>query len=246
MDRIAATRKLFFDVMKREGLWRTSKSLHTYLTFVFKGISFEGKRVLDIGSGSGIFGFYAAVCGAKCVVCLEPEAHGGSDGMNSQFNRIKEALDLDQVTLLAQTFQEFSAEPNSFDIIILHNSVNHLDEPACIQLGKNPGARTIYKELFDKLAGLATPSSSLVLTDCTSRNLFALLRVKHPLSPSIEWHKHQPPQVWVRLLQSCGFGAPHIRWSSYRRLGTLGWALLANRHAAFFLTGHFCLHMTRK
>lgn len=235
----------YYDVVVKEGLWRNKESLQSYLNFLFGSISFDGKVVLDIGGGAGVLSFYAGACGAKRVICLEPEGEGGTKDMNDQFARVSNMLNLQNVTLLSQTFQDFEEYLETFDIIILHNSVNHLDEEACIYLLEAQDKQVIYRSLFKKLASIASSQADLIIADCSSRNIFPLLNLRHPLSKTIEWHKHQPPEVWVDLLNDVGFDNPKIRWSSYSRLGKLGWLLFANRLAAFFLTSHFCLYMQK-
>lgn len=236
----------YYKVIVEEGLSKSEEGLRLYLDFLFSDISFEGRSVLDIGGGSGMFSFYAATRGASKTVCLEPEAAGGSAGMNDQFARIGHKLNLPNVSLVSQTFQEFPAEPESFDIILLHNSVNHLDEKACIHLLKDQNAQVTYKQLFRMLAQIASDGADLIISDCSPKNLFPLLGLKHPISRSIEWHKHQTPEVWAKLLHEAGFDAPNVHWSSYERLGKLGWKLFSNKPAAFFLSGHFRLHMQKR
>ena len=48
---------------------------------LFDGVDLSGKRMLDIGGGSGIYSFYAACAGAREVICLEPEAAGSMSGV---------------------------------------------------------------------------------------------------------------------------------------------------------------------
>lgn len=227
----------------QEGLWSSESALRRYLHWLFNGVPLAGRRILDIGGGTGLLSFYAAAHGANEVVCLEPEADGVSVGTNQHFTRLKRTLGVDRVRFVADTFQDFDADPGSFDVALLHNSINHLNERATIHLQTDVPSRQAYSNLFGSLATLLAPGGHVLIADCARTNLFPLLRIPHPISRTIEWHKHQDPEVWAGLLEAAGFCDGAISWSSYNRLGRFGWALLANRVGAFVSTGHFRLLM---
>jgi SAM-dependent methyltransferase len=240
---MADATEAYFAEVGRAGLWSSRAALRRYLDFLFRGVPLRGARVLDVGGGTGLFTMYAAAAGAAEVVCLEPEAEGGSSGMNDQFRRLHDALGRPNVRLVPDTLQNFNPPPRSFDVVLLQNSINHVEEDACTRLHHDEAAREKYRKVFRKVAAIATHGAHLVITDCTRRNLFPMLGLKHPLAPTIEWHKHQPPEMWRGLLEDVGFRDAHVGWSSFNRLGPAGWLLFANRVGAFFLTGHFRLHM---
>ncbi len=72
-------------------------------------------------------------------------------------------------------------------------------------------------------------------------NFFALLKIRNPFAPKIEWHKHQAPEVWAKMLDCVGFVNPIVRWSSFNRFGSLGRVLIGNKLMAYFLISHYCL-----
>ena len=55
----------YFDHVIQEGLYSTQRRLKFYLNYLFDGVNFDNKQMLDIGAGSGLFSFYAACSGAK-------------------------------------------------------------------------------------------------------------------------------------------------------------------------------------
>jgi SAM-dependent methyltransferase len=236
----------YYEAMLATKRWPSRGSIERYIAFLFGGVSFANKTVLDIGGGVGHFSFYAAVRGARHVVCLEPETEGSNAKMRDMFNRIVATLNVSNVERLPITIQEFEAVPGAFDIVLLHNSVNHLDEEACINLRQDKRAADVYRGLFHKLATLMSDNGTLIIADRTPNNLFPRLGLKHPLSRSVEWHKHQPPEEWARLLKEAGFTDEKVRWSAFNSFGPLGWRLLANRTGAFFFKGHFGLQMRKQ
>jgi SAM-dependent methyltransferase len=178
------------------------------------------------------------------VICLEPEAAGSSPGMIETFRKRSQQLGVTQVTLLPITFQEYQTD-QPFDVLFCHDAINHLDEEATIHLHQSEEAQKIYLELFRKMYHLCAPGGYLIIADASRHSLYSWLRVRSPLTPTIEWHKHQPPQVWSRLLNQVGFKQVALRWRSPTSLGYLGQLMIGNRFVNFFLWAHFCLTMRK-
>ena len=212
----------YFSAVIKGGLYPNRGNLQFRLKTLFKNIALENRRVLDIGGGSGLHSFYAACMGATGVVCLEPETEGSRSGMGAKFRKLNGMLGYDQVRFEPVTFQAFDPAGKQFDIILLHNSINHLNETACINLLNSEESQAIYLNMFSKLSSLASSGAKLIVCDCSRYNFFALLRIKNPFAPTIEWHKHQAPEVWVDLLSQVGFVNPKIKWTSFNRLRSPG------------------------
>lgn len=241
--------RYFFAVFD-EGLVSTKspsarRKLQYYLENLFGQVRFRNKRVLDIGGGSGVFSFYAACSGAGEVVCLEPEAAGSRSGVLEKFRRARSRLRLDRVRLEPITFQSYDAGRAKFDVVILHNSVNHLDESACVNLLKDEAAGHVYRSIFSKIYNVCSDGAKLIVCDCSRHNFFAHLKMKNPLAPSIDWHKHQSPEIWIRLLRDAGFRNPQVDWKAPSVLRSAGDRILGNKISAYFLTSHFSLRMEK-
>jgi 2-polyprenyl-3-methyl-5-hydroxy-6-metoxy-1,4-benzoquinol methylase len=236
----------YLDAVKAENADRNVRNLEFELGFLFDGVPLRGRSVLEIGGGAGILSYYAASMGATRVVCLEPEADGGTAGIRQRFRQLGQRLRLDSVRLEPTTLQRFDAAGATFDVVVVHDAVNHLDEEACISLTYSSESRLRYVDLFRKIAALTRPGGNLVVADCSRYNLFGMLGLRSPLAPTIEWHKHQAPKTWAALLEAVGFERPRIRWSSFNTLRWPGQLLFGNAVAAFALTSHFCLTMSRR
>jgi SAM-dependent methyltransferase len=232
--------------MVEERLFPRERNLIFHQRWLFAGVDFENRTLLDIGAGTGLNGFYAACRGAREVICIDPEADGSTAGAQERFARLKKRLGVNNIRLEPAFFQSYEAGERKFDIILLHNSVNHLDESACIDLLEDAAARARYQRIFEKIAALAKPRATLILCDCSRYNFFAALGLRNPVMPTIEWNKHQAPETWAQLLVAAGFEEPHIRWSSFNRLGAAGERVLGNKFAAYFLKSHFCLTLRRR
>jgi SAM-dependent methyltransferase len=225
---------------------RSPGNLRFYLDYLFEGVDLTGKSVLDVGaSGGGRYSLYAACQGAREVVSLEALDSGSTATTVDDFGRALDLLRLRNVELVSGRLQDLDLGEERFDVLLLYASINHLDEDACIRLHRDPRARARYRELLGALARAAAPGARLIAVDCSPRNLLGRFG-KNPLAPSIEWHKHQPPELWATLLEEVGFARPRIRWNSVNTLRTAGRLLLGNRFAAYCLTSVFCLTMERE
>ncbi len=235
----------YLSVVIKQGLYPNKGNLRFHLKTLFKNIPLENRRVLDIGGGSGLHSFYAACMEAKEVLCLEPETEGSRSGMGARFRKLSEILGYDQVKFEPVTFQAFKPVDKQFDIILLHNSINHLDETACINLLNSEESKTIYLNMFSKLSSLSRSGTKLIVCDCSRYNFFASLRIANPFAPTIEWHKHQAPEIWVTLLSQVGFVNPKVKWTAFNTLRSPGRVLLGNKLLSYFLRSHFCFTMEK-
>lgn len=237
-----------FSLAFEEGIIRELPGPELYFDYIFKNISFENKSMLDIGGGAGLFSFYAACMGAKEIICIEPESAGSTLGIAKKFEKLKAGLKTgDRVMLETNTLQDFDSQGKAFDIILLHNSINHLDENACIKLKQDTESVDIYRLLFEKLNVLASRGAMLIITDCSRYNLFGLLKIRNPFAPTIEWHKHQSPNFWIKMLSRAGFSDPNIRWSIFnQRLRFLGRIPFVSAIVSYFRRSHFCLIMKKQ
>ncbi|MGE5458505.1 MAG: class I SAM-dependent methyltransferase [Methanococcaceae archaeon] len=233
----------FLSIMVSNEAYPSKDNLRFKYDQLFGNIDFKGKNVLEIGGGQGVFCFYAAIRGAKWVVNLEPEGAGSKSGYIEKFRLLKEELGIHNVELIATTFQEYNPDNIKFDIILLYNSINHLDEKACIELRTNSVSWNSYKDIFRKIYSLSNNYAKIIIGDCSNKNLFPLLGLKNPLHKSIEWHKHQSPIIWTKLLKECGFCNPVLSWTTFNRFGKVGKYLFGNKYLSFFLISHFVLKM---
>ena len=231
-------------VLRRVGAIQRERLTRALMESLFRGIDFTGKRVLDIGGGDGVYSFYAAAMGARDVVCLEPEAAGSIGGELSMFDRLRAEMPELPVTLVRRTVADFRDE-EGFDVVAMIASINHLDEHACTRLPHDRAAREAYLKAFSHIAALTRPGGRVVIADATRYNFFAMLGMKNPLCPTIEWDKHQPPAVWAELLREAGFANPRVSWEPLYSLGSTVQVLLSNQVAAWFLQSCFLLHVER-
>jgi cyclopropane fatty-acyl-phospholipid synthase-like methyltransferase len=212
---------------------------------VFRGLDVRDRTVLDVGGGAGSLSFYAAALGAREVVCLEPAAAGSAGDIRARFEHLGALTGLaDRVRHDPSPIQTYTPS-HTFDLVLSQNSINHMDERACIDLHRSPEARARYQHIFSRLAALTSPGGHLVMSDCSSNAVWPKLGVRSPLAPKMAWHKHQPPEVWSALATEAGFRLESLQWSTPRSLRSVGRTLLSNRAVAWLTTAHFVLRFTR-
>ncbi|MBU1962833.1 MAG: class I SAM-dependent methyltransferase [Gammaproteobacteria bacterium] len=232
----------FFYIMQRLGIHPHPDRYKYYFKQFFHGYNFEGKRVLDIGGGSGVLSFFAAANGAKDVVCLEPEDAGSTSGASKVFTQIKSAGGYLQASILPITFQEYvNGDVGKFDLIVSNASINHLNEDAVVDLQTNPESLALYCDIVQQLREVLTPGGALIIADATRRNFFGDLGLKSPVCTTIEWHKHQNPAFWIKLFRDCGFALVRKEYQTFNVLGDWGKLILGNAIFSYFYGSLFIL-----
>lgn len=202
----------------------------------------EGRTMLEIGGGEGLFSLWAVAHGMEKIIILEPEADGSTHGVGRRFLEHRDALNIseERISYFPQIFQEYEGEERTFDLILSYNSINHLDERACERLKKSKSSKIIYSELLEKAFRLLRSRGYFVISDSGRLNFWNLIGLRSPFSPSIEWEKHQEPTVWKNLLNEVGFEFVSFDWHRFYPLRWLG-RLGSNKIVARTTTSKFIL-----
>lgn len=217
---------------------RSRRLLNYYLQYV-SNFKLENSTVLDIGGGSGLLSFICAELGSK-VTCIDPLSDGSNSNMLKLRQIILQGCRDKQIEFLPSSFQDF-VESNKFDVIFMHNSVNHLDEYACLNLKESDMARLKYITIFQKISRISKNNGLLILSDCSNRNLFGDLGFVNPFAPTINWQLHQDPETWIKIIKNCNLEFIEVRWSSPQIIGWLGKKFLRNKRFAYLTTSHFTI-----
>jgi SAM-dependent methyltransferase len=193
------------------------ENFNYYLNNSFNSISFKNKNVLDVGGGNGIYSFFAKICGANYVVCLEPSLDGSENDNYNYFEKIKKKFDFKNIFFENTTIQNFKTD-KLFDLVILKDSINHLDEESCINLKLGDIYKKKYIKILKIIYNLMTKHSTIYISDCSSRNFFSDLGISNPFVREIEWFKHQEPEEWIKLIKMSNFKFNSLNWSSLNSL----------------------------
>jgi cyclopropane fatty-acyl-phospholipid synthase-like methyltransferase len=195
-------------------------------------------QVLEVGCGRGAWAIWAALHGASKIVGIEPDVEGSSDNSLEQFRRNIELLGLqERIEARGCTLQNLPGWEERFDVAVMYNVINHLDEDAVVSLHKNAEAVKRYVALLKKLRLHMRANGWVLVADCGRDNFYPQLGVRSPFMPTIEWHKHQNPATWVRVFAEAGFDLFDLRWSPLQPLSRL----TANPVVQYFTCSHFVL-----
>lgn len=206
----------------------------------------KSKIMLEVGGGDGLFSLWALANGVEKVILLEPEADGVTEGVGKRFINHKKALGItnEQLMFFPLTLQEYEGERETFDLVFSYNSINHIDETACIKLHKSEGAQSTYQKYFEKIYGLMRPGGHFIISDAGRLNFWNQLGVTSPFAPTIEWEKHQRPSLWRQLLNDAGFSFVSLdllRFYPLRRFRVLGF----NRLISWVTASQFILTINK-
>jgi len=208
--------------------------------FVFAGIQLADTHVLDVGTGAGAWAIWAALHGANRVVGIEPEADGSSNGTLNSFCRTIKALNLQShVEARPELLHELPMPKVPFDVVVMYNVINHLDEGAVIVLHRDEDAVQRYVALLQNLRLKMHPDGWLIVADCARDNSWLRLGLRSPFARSIEWEKHQNPQTWIDVFERAGFRYIDLRWSPLQPFPKL----TANWFIQYLTCSHFVLRL---
>jgi len=208
--------------------------------FVFAGIPLQGAHVLEVGCGLGPWALWAALHGAQRVVGIEPEADGSHTNVLEQFEANIKTLDLQHcIEASGHMLHELSRPKRPFDVIVMYDVINHLDEEAVERLHHDAACARRYVALLRHVHSLMQPGGWLIVADCARANFWHHLGLPAPLARTIAWQKHQNPGLWTRLGAQAGFQYADLRWSPlqpWRRL-TANWLV------QYLTCSHFVLRL---
>ena len=236
-------KELFVQFMKEDKHANEAAFFHSF-DYMFQDIEFEGKRVLDIGSGKGLFSIYVALCGAMEVISMEPEMDGAcNNACFIQSERI-DRLGLKNIRLVAEDFHLWNGGKKTIDILLSFASINHLYESPYHAL-YHPETKAKYLDIAKKMKELLNGEGVAVITDTARYGLFFWLKnlgIDRPWTPgvrtSINWRIHQNPTVWRTIFEEAGFSKTTIKYPLPYRLRRYG-RLVANSAVNFMLEGKF-------
>lgn len=229
------------------GFGGSASNWRHYFGLLYDRVDLADKTVLDVGGGIGRASYYAAARGAKRVICLEPEADGSRPEMIARAQEYGRKLGLSEVvSIKASTLQDYEADEGPFDVVLLHKSINHVNEPACARLQGDPEARAEYIGLFGEMRRMTKDDGTLIVVDCAQRNLFGDLGIRNPFAPTIDWEIHQQPKFWASLLEPAGYAEPRIRWFTHNRVRGPMRPLFANALCSYLYQSEFCLDMVAR
>ena len=129
--------------------------------------------------------------------------------------------------------------PEEFDIVLMHNSINHIGEDILKDVLIKNNAYYEYKDRIKTIVDRLCSKGILIVSDCGRYNFLGNLGLKNPFAPSIDWQLHWEPWVWQKMIEEIGFSHIRTKWTARREFGVFGEKFFANRLCSYFLNSHF-------
>jgi 2-polyprenyl-3-methyl-5-hydroxy-6-metoxy-1,4-benzoquinol methylase len=153
--------------------FRSPERLSARCRSVLRGIDLQGKRVLEVGCGNGMFGLWSALHGATFVLGIEPERDGSDTGSLAEFRRTIDRLKLNGVVSARSSYlEDLKPSDGPFDVAILFNVINHLSETAVVRLHEDDAAVDEYVRILSRFRKLLSRDATVVVADCGRRNFW--------------------------------------------------------------------------
>ena len=204
--------------------------------YVFDGIDLSSKNIADVGGGNGIASFYACVSDPSCNSwVVDPIEEGSNSQMMQQYSAFQNRFSCERVRYHRDVIDTLE-HPQMFDILLLHNSINHIVEDL---LGLEQTDLTSFRQRLQSIISRLRVGGVLIVAECGRRNLWGDLGFKSPFSPTIEWKIHKEPEFWREILEPLGVEHLKTTWSARREFGSFGKRFLSNRFAAYVTNSHF-------
>jgi len=204
--------------------------------------SLDGKVVLDIGAGQGLFAnFLATHKNVKKVVALdEYEGHG------SDVNAYQIMRDLSQITkpgiidIVKTDFKDYQTNEKFnaiFAINVIHHIVNTKEN-----LIKNKEIFDASVKLFSKIRDLLAPEGIFMMQDVCRWN-FSFIPYYIRQNRIIDWETKHNPGKWVACLAAAGFKDIKIRYHTPRpfRKVPLHYLLFNHYFVSIFLSSIYSI-----
>ncbi|WP_146530348.1 class I SAM-dependent methyltransferase [Novipirellula artificiosorum] len=211
---------------------------------VFMKTDLSGKSLLDVGCGVGALALGSAASGVRHAVGLEPEVDGSTSGFFCTGERLIKSLGFSNVSIRNNMLANYDFDESPFDVIVMYNVINHLNEEACSRILTSDEARTLYIQQLSHLREYISPGGEMLVADCARSNFFGDLGIRNPIAKTIEWQKHQNPRIWASIFEEAGFSSTEFWWNPIHKLR--GFGRFARTSAiAYFTNSHFVLRAVK-
>lgn len=237
--------EIFDSLISKCGIPRPYGYDFYFKNYIFENVEIANKTLCDVGGGNGIASVYASVeLSAKKSIIFDPLAEGSNVLMSNQFKSFLNEFKCKNVVFIEDEIVNYQSN-QKFDVMLLHNSINHIGEDLIETLENDPRSLEEYTLRLSRIFSYLKKNGILIISDCSSQNFLGKLGLFNPIAPEIEWHLHKPPEFWVKICESLGFQKLTARWTARRELGFLGKYIFAKKIPSFFLDSHFVITLKK-
>ena len=164
--------KTFDNLLSEAGITRSNGYDFYFSSYIYKDINLDGKKILDIGGGNGLASFHALDNSSSCSAwVVDPIAEGSNELMFEQYESMKKNYDPGRINF-HRDYVDTLLEPNTFDIIVMHNTINHIGEDILEDINNSSEAYAEYVSRLKTILDRLSSDGTLIVADCGSKNFF--------------------------------------------------------------------------
>ena len=228
----------FDERLKRCGIKGSFGYDFYFKNYIFNGVELKNKSIMDFGGGNGIASFFAVHYNEACdCTIVDPFDEGSNAEMVNQYHKLSRFYG--GAVRLHNDYVDSLPVRETYDVILMHNSINHIGEDIIEEIGVNKNYWEEYLEKIKPILLRAKRGAVIIVADCSNKNFWNDFGVRNPIAPTIEWRLHQPPHVWREMFEQLGCSHINTNWTTRRELLVPGKMLLANKFCQYFLGSHF-------
>lgn len=127
-------------------------------------------------------------------------------------------------------------DPNVFDIIVMHFTINNIGEDILEDILCNNAAYIDFVSRLKTILDQLSTGGILIVSDCGSINFFVQIGLKSLFAPFVDWDLRCEPGVWQQMTEDLGFSHIKTQWTDRREFGFLERFFFSIDYAFIFLT----------
>jgi SAM-dependent methyltransferase len=219
---------------------KTSLDVHKYIaSYYMREISLEGKKILDIGCGSGL------LLSTSCIVSDPAMAVGvdkykGEGSPLSDYDFIRKTmsvLSLPNLKLVIGDASELPFRDKTFDLIYTSHCLHHIYESRTRFVDAEDKEQQEIIRLFREIKGSLSENGVFVIIEVPRYSFLRLARI-FGMFKDTNFRTKQEPVDWVYALKRAGFKSFKIKYHTPYPFRFFG-KVLSARFGRYLVSGQY-------
>jgi len=209
-------------------------------------VPFQGKRVLDMGCGSGLLLFTACLLSEPArAVGLDAYEGEGSPVSDYDFAlEAKDALGLPFVEVVKGNALKLPFKKGEFDIVFASHFFHHIYESRNRPSRDSEENIRDIKRVLKNIYNVLSPGGVLIISE---EPRYTGMRLLQPLGliPFTDYSTKQEPKEWIKLLRTTGFENFKVLYHTPYNLRKMK-MIFSNSLGRYLISGQYYIFASRK